>query len=120
MDANPKEDQVGQRLEAAIGLAQLTEHSVFALTAKPSPDTHFTTLFAGNDAKLVRTFNNPPKLRNAGFSLEHDGNSRIIMGELRQVVVPSWKIMELWRDGLLVYAVDALVQPFWGSPRQDG
>lgn len=42
------------------------------------------------------------------------------MGDLRRVVIPGWKIMELWRDGLLIYAVDALVQPFWGSPRQDG
>jgi hypothetical protein len=88
-------------LKAAIELAQLTEHSVFALTAKPSPDARLTTLFAGNDAKLVRNFNNPSKLRNAGFSLEHDGNSRIVMGELRRVLIPSWKILELWRDGLL-------------------
>jgi hypothetical protein len=115
-----KEDQINERLEAAIKLAQLTDHCVFALTAKPTPDAHFTTLFAGTDAKLVANFNNPPKLRSAGFSLEHDGNSTIVMGELRRVLIPSWKIMELWRDGLLVYAVDALVQPFWGSRRQDG
>lgn len=121
MDAkNLAEDPVAQRLEAAIELAQLTEHSVFALTAKPWPDARFKTLFAGNDATLVRNFNNPPKLRAAGFSLEHDGNSRIVMGEVRRVLIPSWKILELWRDGSLIYAVDALVQPFWGSPRRDG
>jgi hypothetical protein len=121
MDAkNLKEDQVDQRLEAAIEVAQLTDHSVFALTAKPWPDVRFTTLFAGSDTKLVHSFNNPLKLRSAGFSLEHDGSSRIVMGELRRALIPSWKILELWRDGLLVYAVDALVQPFWGSPRQDG
>jgi hypothetical protein len=121
MDAkNLKEDQIDQRLEEAIELAQLADHSVFALGAKPWPDARFTTLFAGNDAKLVSSFNHPPRLRSAGFSLEHDGSSRIVMGDLRRALISGWKILELWRNGLLVYAVDALVQPFWGSPRQDG
>jgi hypothetical protein len=111
---------IADRLESAIELAQLKEHSLFALTAKPWPDARFNTLFAGNDASLVRNFNNPPKLRRAGFSIEHDGNSRIVSGELRRSVIPGWKILELWRDGFLLYAVDALVHPFWGSPRQDG
>jgi hypothetical protein len=103
MDAkNLKGDQVDQRLEAAIEVAQLTDHSVFALTAKPWPDVRFTTLFAGSDTKLVHSFNHPLKLRSAGFSLEHDGSSRIVMGELRRALIPSWKILELWRDGLLV------------------
>jgi hypothetical protein len=121
MDQNHlKEDPVAQRLEAAIQLAQLSEHSVFALTAKPWPDAGFRTLFAGNDATLVRNFNNPPRLRRAGFSLEHDGNSRIVAGELRRAVIQGWKVLELWRDGTLIYAVDAFVQPLWGSPRPDG
>ncbi len=119
-EKNLREDPVAQRLEAAVELAQLTEHPVFALAAKPWPNARFKTLFAGNDAELVRHFNNPPKLRGAGFSLEHDGNSRIVMGELRRVLILGWKIMELWRDGTLIYAVDALVQPFWGSPRPNG
>jgi hypothetical protein len=119
-EKNLQEDPVVQRLETAVGLAELTERSVFGLAAKPWPDARFKTLFAGNGATLVQHFNNPPRLRRAGFSLEHDGNSRIVMGELRRVLIPSWKIMELWRDGTLIYAVDALVQPFWGSPRPDG
>jgi hypothetical protein len=93
---------------------------LFALTAQPWPNARFKTLFAGNDATLVQLFNNPPRLRRAGFSLEHDGNSKIVMGELRRVLIPGWKILELWREGTLIYAVDALVQPFWGSPRGGG
>lgn len=117
---NVDQDSVARRLESAIELAQLSERAVFALVAKPWPEARFKTLFAGSDSTLVRKFNNPPMLRRAGFSLEHDGNSRIVMGELRRVVISSWKIMELWRDGSLIYAVDAFVQPLWGSPRPDG
>ena len=121
MDTNTVEEySVARRLNSAIELAQLSGRPVFALAAKPWPDARFRTLFAGHDASLVRLFNDPPKLRRAGFNLEHDGNSKIVMGELRRVVIPSWKIMELWRDGTLIYAVDARVQPFWGSPRPDG
>lgn len=115
-----EEDPVDRRLEAAVELAELTERPVFALAAKPWPEARFKTLFAGNDATLVKLFNNPPTLRHAGFSLEHDGNSRIVMGELRRALIPGWKIIELWRDGTLIYAVDAFVQPLWGSPRPDG
>ena len=115
-----EEDRVDQRLESAVELAELTERPVFALAAKPWPEARFKTLFAGNSAPIVQLFNNPRTLRHAGFSLEHDGNSRIVMGELRRVLIPSWKIMELWRDGTLIYAVDAFVQPLWGSPRPDG
>jgi hypothetical protein len=117
---NVELDSVAQRLESAIELAQLREHSVFALAAKPWPDARFKTLFAGNDAPLVRNFNNPPRLRKAGFSLEHDGNSRIVAGELRRALIQGWKVLELRRDGTLIYAVDAFVQPLWGSPRPDG
>jgi hypothetical protein len=108
------------RLNAAIELAQLTEHSVFGLTAKPSPDARFRNLFGGNDAPLVRNFNRPPTLRRAGFDLEHNGDSRIVMGELRRALAPTWKVMELWRDGGLLYAVDAMVQPCWGKPTPSG
>jgi hypothetical protein len=119
-EKNLKDDSVGRRLETAVELAQLTEFPVFGLAAKPSPDARFRSLFASKDATLVKLFNNPPILRKAGFSLEHDGNSRIVMGDLRRALIPSWKILELWRDGTLIYAVDAFVQPLWGSPRQDG
>jgi hypothetical protein len=115
-----EENRIDQRLAAAVELAELTDRPLFALIAKPWPDARFKTLFAGNDATLVKVFNNPRTLRRAGFSLEHDGNSRIVMGELRRVLIPGWKIMELWRDGTLIYAVDAYVQPLWGSPRPDG
>lgn len=119
-EKNLDEVPVARRLETAVELAQLTECPVFVLAAKPSPNARFRTLFGGNDATLVQLFNNPPRLRRAGFSLEHDGNSRIVMGELRRVLIPGWKTMELWRDGTLIYAVDAFVQPLWGSPRPDG
>ena len=84
-----EEDRVAQRLEAAVELAQLTDRVLFALTAQPWPNARFKTLFAGNDATLVQLFNNPPRLRRAGFSLEHDGNSKIVMGELRRVLIPG-------------------------------
>jgi hypothetical protein len=117
---NVDQDSVTRRLESAIERAQLKEGAVFALVATPWPEARLKNLFGGNDSTLVRKFNNPPTLRRAGFSLEHDGNSRIVMGELRRVLIPSWKTMELWRDGTLIYAVDAFVQPLWGSPRPDG
>jgi len=118
MDSQNLEGGVAQRLDAAVALAHLSGRPVFALASKPQPDSRFRNLFGSREASLVHNFEHPPVLRRAGFSLEHDGNSRIVMGELRRVLIPSWKVMELWRDGVFLYAVDALVQPFWGSPRK--
>jgi hypothetical protein len=109
-----------KRLHEATKLAELTEGSVFALTAEPTPSSRFPSLFAGEDSSVVRTFNNPPQLRRAGFDLEHGGNSRMVRGDLRRAVVQGWNILELWRDGMLIYAVDATVQPCWGSPTSSG
>ena len=109
-----------ERLQEAVRQAQLTDRAVFALTAEPTPSCRFPTLFAGRDSPLVSIFDHPPSLRRAGFDLEHDGNSRIVRGDLRQALVQGWNILELWRDGVLIYAVDATVQPCWGSPTPNG
>jgi len=114
------EDLLSRRLQEALEQAQLTERSVFALTAEPSPSARLPTLFAGSDAALVKNFNNPPRLRHAGFDLEHGGTSRIVRGDLRRALVQGWKVLDLWRDGTLIYAVDAAVQPCWGNPAPGG
>ncbi|MGH7814313.1 MAG: hypothetical protein ACREQI_09975 [Candidatus Binataceae bacterium] len=109
-------DRLMERLETAIEAAELNDHPVFALCAEPLPPVRLPTLFAGDDAPLVKNFNSPPSLRYAGFDLEHSGNSRIIQGELRRALIPGIKILELWRDGALIYAVEATWQPCWGDP----
>ena len=93
------DETLTSRLEAAIELAGLTEQAVFGLCARPSPSVRLPTLFAGKDSALVKAFDNPPSLRSAGFDLKHGGNSRIVQGELRRVVIPSWKF---WSFGVTV------------------
>ena len=117
---NATEDLMLKRLQGAIEQAQLTERPVFALTAEPAPSSRFPTLFAGKDNPLVRTFDHPRALRRAGFDLEHDGNSRIVRGELRRALIQGFHVLELWRDGTLIYAVDATVQPCWGNSASNG
>jgi len=107
------EDPALGRLTDAIQYAQLTERSLFALIAEPVPSSRFLTLF-GSDTPLVRTLEHPPFLRRAGFDLEA-GETRIIRGDIRRATVPTWKVLELWRDGTLIYGVDAYVQPCWGN-----
>ncbi len=102
------------RLLEAIEQAQLSKQPVFALTAEPSPNARFPILFTGPDNPLVKLIDQPPTIRRAGFDLA-TGDSRIIRGDLRRAVVPGWNILELWRDGFLLYAVDSNVQPCWGN-----
>jgi len=110
---------VSHRLLEAIEQAQLNKQPIFALAAEPLPNARFPTLFAGPNNGLVGLINNPPTIRRAGFDLE-TGDSRIIRGDLRRALVQDWKVLELWRDGLLMYAVDAYVQPCWGKRAKGG
>lgn len=119
-EVSETEERLSKRLLGAIALAQLTERPVFALTAEPTPSSRFPALFAGKDTPLVATFDHPPTLRRAGFDLEHSGNSRIVRGDLRRGLVQGFKVLELWRDGVLIYAVEAGFQPGWGNPVTDG
>src|SRR5260370_31240016 len=98
------EDVLVERLREAAGQAQLSERPAFALTAQSYPSARFPGLFASPETPLVKLIDSPPSLRRAGFDLE-TGESRIVRGELRRALVQGWRVLELWRDGVLIYAV---------------
>jgi hypothetical protein len=93
------------RIGQALVQAQLQGHPAFVLTAAPLSRVEIPTLFAARDAEIVRLIEKPPELRPGGFDLDPGASPRIVRGELRRAVTPGYKVLDLWRDGVLVFAV---------------
>ncbi len=92
------------RVEQTLTESTLHQHPAFILTAFPIQPVEIPTLFERRDAEVVRLLERPPELRDNGFDLTTGAPARIVGGQLRRAVVPEWKVLELWRDGTLIFA----------------
>jgi hypothetical protein len=75
------------------------------LGAIPVQPLQLPSLFSSREDPLVRAFENPPELRDAGFDLGLERPSEILRGTSRRVSIPSYKSMQLSVDGELIVLV---------------
>lgn len=94
---------VAERLSRARIAVGFAERPSFMLAAYPIDNSHFPGLFESRAADTVRVLENPPVLRAAGFDLSTRRHSEILDGELRRCLVPESKLLELWKDGPLIF-----------------
>jgi hypothetical protein len=97
------EGEVYQRLERARAAVNLVATPTFALTAWSTAPSVFPTLFQSRTTEVVRLLESPPRLRPGGFGLPRRRTSEILAGELRRVAVPESSVVDIWRDGLVVF-----------------
>jgi hypothetical protein len=101
--ANLISDQtVLERIAKARQTIGLNERPTIYLAAWPSQPVEFPTLFESRTTPLVQLLDNPPRLRSNGFDLNTDQLSEIVQGLLRRSSNPRLKLLELWRDGVLI------------------
>ena len=104
----------GQITEAVkvIGLDVLP---TYVLAAPPRRLVDLPGLFQSRNAPLVKLIDNPPEFRRSGFDLATGESSKIIAGKLRRAALSGYKLLELHRDGALIFVTrgddDALC---WG------
>jgi hypothetical protein len=98
-------DNIGpKRIEDALKTANLDGSPAFVIAAMPDQPTDIPDLFVRR-SPVVKVMENPRQLRHGGFSPDAGSDSRIIRGELRRTLIPSHRILELWRDGTLIFAL---------------
>ena len=110
-------------LEHRIGLV-LSELDVgpaeptFILASVPFERIEIQNLFASRDAEIVRLLEHPPMLRHSGFDLDTGGRAARIVegGTRRRSLEPKYKSLNLWRDGTLIFAANALDFPVCWQP----
>jgi len=69
----------------------------------PSEEIQIPTLFQSRESEIVRLLNNPPTLRNLGFDLNVGSFPTIRAGSVRRALAPRRKILDLWRNGSLIF-----------------
>ena len=96
-------DEFNRRVSEALSAVNLSNDPAFAIGAYPRRLLELRELFVSRNARLVQLLENPPKLRHSGFDLSTGTISRIVEGRLRRVIIDGYKLLELHRDGTLVF-----------------
>ena len=113
----PRDADIGARVRSAIEAAGLATVPAFVLVAFPEAKITVEALFESRNAPLVQILQNPPEIRNSGFDITVDHTSHIVNGTLRRSVVQESKLLEMHKDGLVIFVnrgdQDGLC---WGDP----
>ncbi|MFX1563276.1 MAG: helix-turn-helix domain-containing protein [Promethearchaeota archaeon] len=120
-EAPPQRDseEFNRRLSEALSAVNLNDDPAFTLGAYSNGILDLRELFESRNTRLVRLLENPPELRPNGFNLPSGPISQIIEGRLRRVIVHDDVLLELHRDGVLIFATSGESGLCWGrSHRQ--
>jgi hypothetical protein len=126
-DQPSSQSDVIETLDQRIGIvaAELElgpTHPTYILAAIPSHKVKIPSLFTSKDAPVVKLLENPPQIRTSGFDLDVDGRAARIVpgGHRRRSLEVKYKTLNLWEDGTLIFAVDALDFVCWRPIQKEG
>ena len=94
---------IAQRLNRARETLRFEEKPTLFLVAWSLEPVQFPALFESRQETVVKLLENPPRFRDAGFDVSTHRASAIIEAELRRCIIPEHKLLELWRDGPLIF-----------------
>jgi hypothetical protein len=99
---------LADRIQQALIAVSLQKSPSFILAAHPIGPIEIANLFAARNSEIVKLIENPPELRQtgSGFDLNTGEAAHILRGELRRSVKPGYKILDLWKDGTLVFVAE--------------
>jgi len=111
---------LSERIEHALTAVNLQEQPVFILAATPMHPVNIPSLFTSTQADIVHLLEHPPQLRPYGFGWRTEERARIVQGQLRRVMIPEYKILDLWQEGTLIAAgIGNGSFLSWGSDRPE-
>jgi hypothetical protein len=96
---------IDDRVEIALVEGELKDKRAMVLAAYPALSNEIESIFASSDRSAKKYLENPPALRYGGFALMTDERVKIIRGELIRARSGGYKIIDLYRDGTLIFAV---------------
>lgn len=95
------------RVQTAIEAVHLQSSPHYCLSTSPIEPTEVDSLLSSATESISRLLENPPSLRYAGWGVETEDRARLINGEFRRVKVDQYKLLDLYRDGTLVFVCTA-------------
>ena len=91
-----------QRLTEALAAVERSGRPSIALVAVPSSPVSVRG-FLERDAPVAQAIAAPPSIRQYGFDLDTGGRDRLVEGRVRRAVTPEYKLLEVWRDGVIQF-----------------
>lgn len=85
----------------------MTARRKMLLTGYPVPASDVRGIFGGPRSPVNELLEHPPVLRRSGWDLETGDQAHIVEGQLLQVANGNRKVIQLYRDGALIFACRA-------------
>jgi hypothetical protein len=98
-----------ERTRKALEAVNMTDRRAIILSAMPQRPAKLKTIFGPSNPEhgIVWKLEHPPVLRDSGWSLETLDQARIVAAEFRRVTNGDRRIIDLYRDGTLIFAASA-------------
>jgi hypothetical protein len=101
-----REVRFKEHLAKATAEVAMGDRPRLILGSLPEPPVKLASLFSSREDPLVKAFENPPELRDAGFDFALGGRpSEILEGSIRRVAIQGYKSMQLSTEGELIVLV---------------
>lgn len=102
-----KDEQIEQRIARAAEHGNLKNGRLFVLSAQPMEQKELRTIFLNQEGSIKQYLEHPPILRQHGWSMETLDQARILRGEMIRVANGDRKVIDLYRDGTMVFVTSA-------------
>lgn len=97
-------ERIEQRIARALEYENLKDGRNVSITAFPGQSSQLKTIFLSSEGSIRKLLENPPILRRAGWNLRTLDQARIMRGEMIRVGNGKRLVIDLYRDGTLVFA----------------
>lgn len=102
-----QEKKISQRLESTTKYENLKARRSIVLVANPNASQDLQTIFSSESGSIKRTLEHPPVVRTHGWTMETLDQARIVRGEMLRVANGARKVIDLYRDGTMIFAASA-------------
>ncbi|MDB5986380.1 MAG: hypothetical protein JWR16_1433 [Nevskia sp.] len=109
-----------QRIEHVLDFGTLRGNPALVLAAVPEPSMSLRSIWLKTNGSIRRLLENPPDSRDAGWNMQTLDSPRIEAGECIRVSNGTVKVIDLYRDGMLVLAAAADEQYLGWGRHHDG
>lgn len=110
-------EEVNRSVNKALAVVDLLERPSISISAVPNRTLNLTGIFESDSSDLVRLIESPPEVRSMGFNLRTGERSKIIEGKIRRTVEIGYRLIEVHRNGLVVFISDGGENGLcWGRP----
>jgi len=113
--APPVERDLDAIIERALDAVNMQTRRALTLIAYPTERTELRTIFQPQQPSIYWHLEHPPRPRRDGWDMATLDEARIIDGTFLRVQNGNRKVLELWRDGLFLFAGEAEADFYcWG------